>query len=437
MARTRSKPTAKATEETNPEPVKTNTLPPSDTNPPKLFVLPKDTTNDARIVTLDNPANGAPSRYYFCPEKGFYEFTRITASAKDYKSWLIVGETSLDENAEEKEVAVGQGGVKIESGYITKTADLFIATPIDLLFLILPALLPKSAKETKQHFLALDDHLDTLASLSRHWKVLLAQYCTLRAMLQKRMAVVCDSVEAGDETMYRISEDKLLSILLKKAERMCRHGLPPSMEERFIKRALEVPIMSIKREESSLSVMSESTVAGTEDSQASITAALMDSQSSTETVSTVATSVSITEEVSAKPSINAPPEIPQLLRLRTAMTYLTSTYLPKTLHSSIQEALKSSKSPDFTPLTTHLAHLTSLRTQAAALRSISDNVSRKRNYEEDDEKAAEREEKKRKKEEEERKKKTESRAVKQLKKVDISGMKKLSSFFTKAAPKKA
>jgi hypothetical protein len=438
MARTRSKPAAKAAKESTPEPAPTEkkVLPPSDANPPKLFVLPKDTSKDARIVTLDNPANGAPSRYYFCPQKGFFEFTRIAAPKKDFKSWLIEGDKAVEEKHDE-EAAEGQKNVKLGSGYLTKAADLFVATPIDLLFLILPALAPKSAKETKQHFLELDDHLDTLSSISRHWKVLLAQYPTLKAMIERRMALICDNVEAGDETMYRISHDKLFSVLLSKAGRMCKNGLPPSMEEKFIKTALEVPVMSIKREESSLSVVSESTTAGAEESQASTAASTLDSQSSTDTVSTVATSISTTTEVSAKPSIGAPPEIPHLLRLRTSMTYLTATYIPKALHASIQDALKASKSPDFSPLTAHLADLAGLRSKAAALRSISDNVSRKRTYEDDDEKAAEREEKKRKKEEDERKKKMESRGVKQLKKVDTSGMKKLSSFFTKAPPKKA
>ena len=48
---------------------------------------------------------------------------------------------------------------------------------------------------------------------------------------------------------------------------------------------------------------------------------------------------------------------------------------------------------------------------------------------------AEADEEKRKKEEEERKKKAETRALKDLKKADTSGMKKLSSFFTKAPSK--
>lgn len=48
----------------------------------------------------------------------------------------------------------------------------------------------------------------------------------------------------------------------------------------------------------------------------------------------------------------------------------------------------------------------------------------------DEEKIAEREEKKRKKEEEERRKKSESLGVKKLRKVDTSGMKKMSAFFS-------
>ncbi|KAF2644856.1 hypothetical protein P280DRAFT_466118 [Massarina eburnea CBS 473.64] len=407
MARTRSKPApkaAKAAKESTPEPATTTVkpLPPSDASPPKLFVLPKDTSKDSRIVTLDNPANGAPSRYYFCPEKGFYEFTRIAAPKKDCRSWLVTSEKSLD--SEGKEPTTEQEGVTLGTGYVTKAADLFIATPVDLIFLILPVLAPKTTKETTPHFLELYDHLQNLASASRQWKVLLAQYPSLKVMIEKKMTLICDTVEAGGETMYRVSHEKLLVFLLKRAERVCKNGLPPSLEEKFVKNALEVPIMTIKRETSTAatSVVEETTVK---------------------------------EEEVAAPALATPPEIPRLLRIRTALTYLTSSYLSPSLRVSIQAQVQSSSPVDFTPLTTHLAAIVKLRSEAAALRSISDNISRKRVLEEDDEKIAEREEKKRKKEEEEKKKKTESRGIKQLKKADTSGMKKMSSFFTKV-PKK-
>jgi hypothetical protein len=365
-----------------------------------------------------------PSRYYFCPDKGFYEFTRIAAPKKDCRSWLITGEQGEHDSGGRNE-----DDTRIGSGYITRSADLFIATPIDILFLILPALASKTAKDTKQHFLALDDYLDMLSSSSQHWKVLTSQYPTLKSMVEKRMRAICDTVDAGDETMYRISTKKLVDLLVKKAERMVKNGLPPSLEEKFIKSALEVPVMSIKREESTLSAVSTTETVTAED------ATERESQTSTtrsmESQISVDTTVTTPDDLPSNPTLQTPEEIPHLLRLRTSLTYLSSSYLPSSLRSIISDLLK----PRFLALESHLAAIAKLKSEAAALRSISDNISRKRAIEEDDEKIAEREEKKRKKEEDERKKKMEGRGIKQLKKVDTSGMKKMSSFFQKV-PKK-
>jgi len=409
MARTRSKPAKAAPKESSPEPTTTaKPLPASTTNPPKLFVLPKDTSKDARIVSLDNPANDTPSRYYFCPQKGFYEFTRIAAPKKDFKSWLITGEKSEDDTTEEVDAS------RIGSGYITKSADLFLATPIDILFLILPALTPKSAKDTKQHFLAFDDYLDALSSASPHWKALLSQYTTLKTMIETRMRRICDTVDAGEESMYRLSHPKLLEVLVTKAERMVKKGLPASMEERFIKTALEIPIMSIKREESTLSTVSTTDAASEKENDTTTTSQI-----------SVTTTITPPDDAPSKPTLTTPTEIPHLLRLRTSLTYLLSSYMPPSLRTPLLALL----APRFTPLDTHLSAISALKSEALSLRSISDNISRKRAIEEDEEKIAEREEKKRKKEDEERKKKSEGRGVKALKKVDTSGMKKMSSFF--------
>jgi hypothetical protein len=411
MARTRSKPAKATPKDSTPEPVTSTarSLPASTSNPPKLFVLPKDTSKDARIVSLDNPANDTPSRYYFCPEKGFHEFTRIAAPKKDYKSWLITGERGEDDSTEEADAS------RIGSGYITKSADLFIATPIDILFLILPALAPKSAKDTKQHFLAFDDYLDTLSSSSPHWKALLSQYPTLKAMVETRLRRICDTVDAGEESMYRLSQSKLLELLVAKAERMVNKGLPPSLEEKFIKTALEIPVMSIKREESTLSTVSTTDIDSEKENK------------TTEVSQTSTTTTTITpDDTPSKPTLTTPPEIPHLLRLRTSLTYLFSSYIPPFLRTPLLTLL----SPRFTSLDAHLSAIATLKSEALSLRSISDNISRKRAIEEDEEKIAEREEKKRKKEDEERKKKSEGRGVKALKKVDTSGMKKMSSFFT-------
>lgn len=92
---------------------------------------------------------------------------------------------------------------------------------------------------------------------------------------------------------------------------------------------------------------------------------------------------------------------------------------------------------DFGPLDQHLAKVKEAKAEVQALRSLSDNISRKRGCLDDDDAAEARAEKKRKKDEEDQRKKAESRGIKQLKKVDTSGMQKLSSFFTKGPKAKA
>lgn len=147
------------------------------------------------------------------------------------------------------------------------------------------------------------------------------------------------------------------------------------------------------------------------------------------------TSVTISQDADILP--DAPPqaheateEVKDLLRLRTALSYITTCYIPPHISTTL-----TYPSIDFSPLDTHLKYLASLHEEARALRSLSDNITRKRGHD-DDEAAEERAEKKRKKEEDEKRKKSESNATKQLKKVNTTGMKKMSSFFTKV-PKKA
>lgn len=92
---------------------------------------------------------------------------------------------------------------------------------------------------------------------------------------------------------------------------------------------------------------------------------------------------------------------------------------------------------DFTPLNQHLAKVREAESELQALRTLSDNISRKRVCLDDDDAAEARALKKRKKDEEDQRKKAESRGIKQLKKVDTSGMQKLSSFFTNGPKAKA
>ena len=454
--RTRSKPGAKTSEQST-DSESTKSLPSNDLSPPKICILPKDASPDARILNLPNPATSQPNRYFFCPEKGIYEFTKLAAPRSTPRSWLVAPrrsatvkvlkaaneESVTNQNEEEHPAGTDAGDVKEDeqslttSGYITSHADLLIATPLDPLFMILPALAPSNPKE-KQMFLSVDDHLDNMNAGSYHLRHALG-YSNFKDTLQSRMTAVCDVVDAGDEKMYRLSSEKLVQEMLAKAKRMVEKGLPASLEDRFVRRALEPPLLSIKKESpNSESPGTENIAPVVEDSQTT-TDTTPESQDSVDSQSSIATKATSVTEASqtiidgpVNPTISASEEVSQLLRIRTALRFMSSSYLPTTLRSKLEEGLKTTSQISFASLDAHLSHLDALRQEAQALRSLSDNVSRKRTMDDDEEAVEARAEKKRKKEEEELRKKNESRAAKALKKVNTTGMKKLSAFF---APK--
>ncbi|OBT91020.1 hypothetical protein VE02_00164 [Pseudogymnoascus sp. 03VT05] len=422
---------------------------PDSKNPPKLFVLPKDTSPTARIATLAHPRTSEPTRYFICPEKGFFEFTKIAAPKSQPRSWLLApneeacaAEDSQTTANGEKEAAVKDEGNEYtpSEGYITSSADLFLATPIDPLFLLLPALAGKSSKpreEPKRLFLEADDYLDVLSSTSPHLKSLLGQD-SLRRKFTDRLDAVCDTVDAG-ETMYRLSEPKLIAILAEKCTAVVEKGLPASMEDLLVSKALAVPLLSVTRgedcpdEELELADAESSATPKTEAVESQTPSSATDS--SVTPVSEASTALT-TPSPDAKPPIVAPEGVPHLLRLRTAFQYLCSSYIPASLSTSLASKLntpspdQAASFPDFTPLDTHLAHLAKLRADALASRSMND-FSRKRGFE-DEEAGETRADKKRRKDEEEKlAKKNESRGVRDLKKVNVSGMKKMSDFFKK------
>ena len=424
-------------------------------NHPKLLIIPKNASSDTRICTIAHPRTLVPCRYLFCPNQGVYEFTRINAPSSSARSCLISAEnrfsdhtSNLDRHSAVTSGHQGQNESGSEStfgknplmfnGYVAKTAEYFIATPLDPLFLMLPALvseLPSTdTASQRQFFLSIDDLSDKIVEKSVHFNSIInnSQH---RQNLEARIAAVSDIVDAGDEKMYRLSLDKLLTELLSKAQSVVCSGLPASIEEKFVQKVLEAPIMGIKRQESfflenaSLSHSEEQAAEGTP-------AEIPESQSSSSTGATLQSECTADTEVtvieSDSPLVDSDGLV-NLLRLRIALSYIMSSYLPSPLTALLDRTLASLDSPvNFKPLEDHLTKLTAMRAQALASRSVSD-YSRKRGMDEDDDVTEARVEKKRKKEEEEKRKKAgESRGVRDLKKADISGMKKLSSFFTKA-----
>ncbi|KAK6003623.1 hypothetical protein QM012_009394 [Aureobasidium pullulans] len=405
----------KVTEPSEDNHLESASLEPSTNNPPLTFVLPEETSPDARVVTLSNPASSIPTRYLFCPEKGIYEFTKITAPKKTPRSFLIAPDQSTTKASENEAI--------VSTGYTVENADLYIATPIDPLFLLLPALIP-AAGSHEQLFLTIDDHLDKLSEKAEHLSHLL-RATKIQQSFEKRADAVCDNVDLGHEKMFRLSNEKLLAELVTKAQRVVANGLPASIETHFVQEALRIPMVAVQRSDSQ-----DETTPGADADSSTRSATTDQSQPSQSSAVTQATSLTSASEFT-------PDNVTALLRLRTALNMVLSNYVPSNLHTPLNTLLKSSSSlVDFAPLDAHLDHIADTKRRAQALRSLSDNISRKRSTMNDEE-AEEREAtKRRKKEEEEAKKKNMSRGVKQLGKVNTSGMMKLSSFFTKAPAKK-
>lgn len=466
MARTRSKgataPASKGDKKTtssstdNSSSSSIYSLPASSTNPPKLFILPKTASSSARVLTLHHPRYNKPTRYLVCPSAGFFEFTTVSPPKSAPRSWLIQPTTSTTTTATTND----EDSNNNNTTQTIQSPALHLATPYDPLFLLLPALFSSSTSSSsptspttqpqekqKRMFLSLEDHLDALPDPARHLADILHSTPSAREAVEARLRAVCDVVQAGDESMYRVSEAKVVREVLGKARRMVREGegsLPGSMEERFVRRELEAPVVGVRVCRSVLGGAggdgsgsgSVTPVGGEEESQGSVTStetvgSLADSQVST--ASTAATSATDGEGIGGgevASAMTASEELVKLQRLRVAFNFICSSYIAPAIAEMLKGQLaKETDLVDFKPLDEYLAQLAKLRQEAAAARTT--DFSRKRMA---DEEADERAEKRRKMEAEEKAKKASmSRGVKNLMKVNTSGMKKMSDFFKKKA----
>lgn len=390
----------------------------------RLLIAPKNISPDARFALLPDPKDETPKTYLFCPQAGVFELTRLSAPKNDPRSILFTPQND-DKNKDES------GKEDISNGYVNKFAAYMTATPYNLCFTLLP-LVVESGKSNL--FQSLDDLLDSTSKETLELKYIIQKG---RDLVENALESICDMVEAGDEKMYRYSQSKTLHSLIERAKRSCQNGLPVSLEERFITRALEAPVLSVKREESTICVskteldtqssivrMDTPTPSETFDSQSSATSAtpsVVFSEASITTTSTLATTTS---------DSTVPDNVKYLQRLLIAFKFITASYISPPLAATLLSLIQSSASGiDFAPLNNHLAYLAKLRAEAAASSDFS-SFSRKRGSLEDDEEAEIRAEKRRRLEEEEKRKKANtSRGVKELAKVDVKGMKKMSAFF--------
>ncbi len=363
--------------------------------PSRLLVLPANTSAEAWITEIPKARDESSSAQYICcPTTGaICELIELNTDKKNPRSWLLALQyghnSTMHRNA---------------NGHVIDNPALFVATPIDPLFLFLPVLMPVgSEKSNDKRLVSIHDYEDFISATSPEWRYVL-QHEKLNSKILQRLKQVCHQVMAGDETMYRLSMDKVAAQVISKAEKIAKCDLPKSIEAEFVQKALQLPVADKE----------------TKDMQKSEAADEGHPQHGGEDENSISDNT-ITNEKSGVLS--------HLMRLRVA-TDLVLTYVEPHLKAQISASWAKSSTVDYTPLEEHVTHVQSLKQEATALRALSDNISRKRPAM--DEMLEAKAEKKRKKEEEERKKKLESRGVKDLKKVNTSGMMKLNTFFRKA-----
>lgn len=411
----------------------------SDQSPPQLLLLPKDLSKDARIISLKHPRGCNDTYYLVCPIKGVYELRTITESESTRRSLFLYpnhkGETRGNETDELKTHPN-------HNGYIMRNASLFVATLIDPLFLILPSLVPpintKSSAHQKSLYLSFDDYLDRLITDSPRF-VYLTNMIPIRRKLFQRMIAVCDSVDVDDEKMYRLNEGELAKELIRKALRMTEGGLPPSIEEKFIKKALEVPatketfenncksdspLVEEKKKGENLSVKGDQLKKI--DPLPSMIRSVDDEPT---TNMTLINSELLSDDHLAQKLIYKD-EVSDLLRLKTCLLFIISNYITPHMGEFLKNLLFVQNSViSFISLENHLTKVAKLRQDAVNAR-FNDDYSRKRVRPGDDDSETRAE--KRKKEDKLKKSVSCSRGVNALKKANISGMKKMSEFFKKS-----
>ena len=404
------------------EPVTLAQLPPQDEHPPTLAILPKNLSAEAKFLSLKNPSNKKLSRYIYCPKSGFYELTIVSAGGNDHRSCLFVPQGPNEASSVSKEAQANGEVSDLGQGYVIDQAQMLVATPFDTRLLLMPLIQPGmlGGPRDRPHMARMaDDLFNELGRTSKHMKYML-RFPSFRKLLLKGLNDLFEPVDAMGETMYRSDSFQMLDLLIEKAQKVVSNAWPSSLE-RHVQRKLEVP--------AAVAAM-----------RASQTRQSTESSDSSE-LPKVEEGDALQSERPAEPANFTPLPSEELqpsqtvidqMRLKIAISFIFQSYVPPKLKDYFEKVIASGTGVNFNEANEYLAKIESLKKEAHALSHVSGNVSRKRAAEEEADAAEEaRTEKRRKKEEEDKKRKQESRASKDLKKVNTAGMQKLSSFFSK------
>ncbi|KAK6349095.1 hypothetical protein TWF730_009854 [Orbilia blumenaviensis] len=481
---------------------------------PRVFILPATTsstsdsskagtsTAEHSILTFNHPATDVPTRYLIhhpsSPSSSstsstkdssnnnsnnsndggafIYEILKVANPAHSPRSWLIAPDSaplSLNPQSQsqsqsepqnqkttpEKEQPNPSEKEDDKSSLIIKDAHLYLTTPLDPLYLLLPHL---SSPKTSRNFLSLDDLLESHPQ-SAQWNTIFSLHPNSQRLLRTRLLLVCDTVSTGgedddDEKMYRINEDKLYKLLISRVEAVAK-ALPGSITT-YITKKLSKPIgtqvstawkrqsESTKTNTKSGGIINDSHLENDdeegegEDPQEdpAVDSQLRREASKLNLQDTPAAAegqegkgedeTMIIEDEITTTSHLPPPEIQYLSHLSHSLQFL-QPYLPASISTTLSTKLFTLHPQE--PLEKYLEELKALK--AAANAALDFSMSHSKRTLEDLEAGGggtskenmERERKRKKKEEDAKK----STAVKKLEKVDTKGMMKMTAFFKK------
>ncbi|RVD86378.1 uncharacterized protein DFL_004657 [Arthrobotrys flagrans] len=428
---------------------------------PRVFILPNSDDNNT-ILTFEHPNTNIPTRYLIHHPTSssspsdqstpfIYEILKVSNPPHAPRSWLVTPDVpplSLPDSNSSKEEEERDDKLSL----IIKDAHLYLTTPLDPLYLLLPHL---SSQKTSCNFLSFDDLLESHPE-STKWTKLLSLHPNSSQILQSRLLSICDTVSAGGvEQMFRLNLEKLHTLLISRVEAVAK-ALPSSLTK-HISRKLSKPIgtqasTAWKRQSdikpSGGGIINDAELEDQdEDTQEPIPEGGVDSQLRRE-----ASKLNLDDTTTDTPTeggggggeeeerteiiqenLLPPPEIQYLCHLSHSLQFFQN-YLPQEIYSSLSERLDKLHPRE--PLEKYTEELKSLR--AAANAAMDFSMSHSKRTLEDLEAGGGRSredierEKKRKKKEEDSKK---SSGVKKLEKVDTKGMMKMTAFFKKKDPK--
>ncbi|KAH0604302.1 uncharacterized protein H6S33_006679 [Morchella sextelata] len=364
---------------------------------PRVFLLPKnDASTPFTIVTLPHPRTSVPTRFLLHGSTGLHEITKIVPASSAPRSWLLAPTTDTDTDTKTKTADTWLG-----TGQTLSDATLYLTTPYDPLFLLLPLLLPPVPTPTSTLYQPLDDLLDALAESEAgaeegaeyHWAaVLAAPRC--RAVLEARVKAISETTTPATGA-YRPALARAMAVLAKKCEAMAAPALPGSMEAAAVGRALSAGgAMGV-----------EGVVAGVE-------------------------RLGVSADKDAADAAEDE-RLRRLLRLRTAAEFLGGAYLAAHHAEALMVFLAGRW--DFGAVEVRVGEVRAARNEVAVLRSGDFAIGGGRGGGGGGGGGEKKRRKKKEEEEEERKKRAPaaSKAVRDLGKVNTRGMAKMTSFFKK------